>query len=142
MWPTHKQERRPGRSTKVGVSFGYSYFAMRYVHSPAAFLEGSIFSPPLLPSMLTNSRTGVRLPARCCYDLSQRRFISAMTSAFLLAGSAFRFPALFAGAGFFGGLAFFAAARLGFGSGASVASRFSESIVLVLILFLLNGLRW
>jgi hypothetical protein len=67
------------------------------------------------------------------------RFISAMTSF-----SCWRVSLPLSGllcAGFFGDLAFFAAARLGFGSGASVAALFSESIVLVLILFLLTGLR-
>jgi hypothetical protein len=65
----------------------------------AAFLDDSIFSPPLLPRMLTKPRTvcGCQPVA---FMISGRvaplaRFIIAMTSAFLLARSAFGFAAAF-----------------------------------------------
>src|SRR5688500_16090536 len=45
-----------------------SYFTIRYVRSPAAFFDDSIFCPPLLPSTLTNR---MRLPASRFYDLGQ-----------------------------------------------------------------------
>src|SRR5260370_31385015 len=55
--PHKKQESRLG--DLAGAAWGYSglpYLTMRYVRSPAVFLEDSIFSPPLLPSRLTNPR--------------------------------------------------------------------------------------
>ena len=48
-----------------------SYFAMRYVRTPPAFLEDSIFTPPLLPRTLTRPRTRVRLPPRDGHDLDK-----------------------------------------------------------------------
>src|SRR5450432_3059856 len=97
---------------------------MRYVRSPAAFLDDSIFSPPLLPKMLTKPRT-----VCACHSVAAiisarvaplARFIIAMTSAFLLLRSATGLLAgFFALAAFFGGLAFLA--RLAFGCGTSGA---------------------
>src|ERR1700730_12018269 len=78
----------PGKS-----SSGWSYFPILYVRSPAAFLDDSIFSPPLLPRMLTKPRTvcGCQLVA---FMISASvvpfaSFIMAITSAFLLVRSAF-----------------------------------------------------
>jgi hypothetical protein len=62
-----------------------------------------------------------------------------MTSAFLLARSAFGLLAAFFGwRGFFAGLAFLADGRLSFACGALVSAVFSVSIVLVLIMLLLD----
>src|ERR1700676_3286558 len=84
-----------------------NYFPILYVRSPAMFLDDSIFSPPLLPRMLTKPRTvcGCHLVAAMISAsvAPLARFISAMTSAFLLARSAFNVVA-----GFLARLAFFA----------------------------------
>ena len=70
------------------------------------------------------------------------RFISAITSAFLLARSAFGLPAcFFARAAFVADLAFLAGARLAFGCGTSGADAFFSDSVVVFISFLLTGLR-
>ena len=95
---------------KLGVG---GYFAILYVRSPAAFLEDSIFSPPLLPRMLTNPRTVCRCqPVAFMISSSVAPFarcIIAITSAFLLVRSAFGLRAAFlAGAAFFAAFAFFA----------------------------------
>src|SRR5579864_4630722 len=95
------------------------YLPILYVRSPAAFLDDSIFSPPLLPRMLTKPRTvcGCQPVA---FMISGNvapfaRFIIAITSAFLLVRSAFGLAAGFlARAAFFGGLAFLPGLRFGF----------------------------
>ena len=64
------------------------YVVMRYVRSPAAFLLDSIFSPPLLPRILTKPHTvWACQPVASMISASVTplvRFIIAMTSAFLL----------------------------------------------------------
>ncbi len=82
---------------------------MRYERSPESFFEDSIFSPPLLPRMLTKPRTvcGCQPVA---FMISANvaplaRFISVITSAFLLARSAFGLLFL-ARLAFFRGFAF------------------------------------
>jgi hypothetical protein len=96
-----------------------NYFPILYVRSPAAFLDDSIFSPPLLPRMLTKPRTvcGCQ-PVAFMISASVAplaRFISAITSAFLLVRSVFGLPVGFlARFAFFAGLAFFPAWRFGF----------------------------
>src|SRR5579864_5452609 len=85
---------------------------MRYVRSPAVFFEESIFSPPLLPRMLTNPRTVwacqpvVSMTSASVTPFA--RFIIAITSAFLLVRS-LAFGADFARAGDFLPFAAFAA---------------------------------
>src|ERR1700730_17444770 len=130
----------PGKS-----SSGWSYFPILYVRSPAAFLDDSIFSPPLLPRMLTKPRTvcGCQPVA---FMISESvapfaRFIISMTSAFLFVRSAFGFPAAFlVRPAFFAGLAFLPALRPSLGFAASVAGllMFSLSIAFSLIEFLLD----
>ena len=97
------------------------YFAILYERSPAVFLDDSIFSPPLLPTMLTKPRTVCFCqPAASMISGSVTplaRFIIAMTSAFLLARSALGLLAGFlAPAAFFAGLAFFEGERFFLGS--------------------------
>jgi hypothetical protein len=81
-----------------------------YVHSPAAFFEDSIFSPPLLPKMLTKPRT-VCFCQPVASMISGRvaplaRCIMAMTSAFLFVLSAAGLQAaVLAAFTFFAGLA-------------------------------------
>src|SRR3984893_9644267 len=127
----------PGKS-----SSGWSYFPILYVRSPAAFLDDSIVSPPLLPRMLTKPRTvcgcqpvvfmisGSVAPfARC---------IIAMTSAFLLARSAFGLAAgFFARPAFCAGLPFLPGLSFGFAAAGSGVA-FTESIAFSLIEFLLK----
>src|SRR5437667_3121752 len=83
---------------------------MRYVRSPDALLEDSIFSPPLLPRIETKPRTVCACqPVTFMISASVTplaRFIIAITSAFLLLRSV-ALPAGFL-ASFFAGLAFFA----------------------------------
>ena len=101
------------------------YFPSLYVRSPAAFLDDSIFSPPLLPRMLTNPRTvcGCHPVA---FMISGKaapfaRFIIAMTSAFLLVRPAGGLLAIFlARPAFFADLAFLLALRAPLGSGADL----------------------
>src|SRR2546429_2118661 len=97
---------------------------MRYVRSPDALLEDSIFSPPLLPRMLTKPRTVCACqPVACMISSSVTplaRLIIAITSAFLLLRSVALPPAFLAT--FFAALAFFAgfallAALLGLAAG-------------------------
>src|SRR5579864_1801294 len=121
------------------------YFPILYVRSPAAFLDDSIFSPPLLPRMLTKPRTvcGCQ-PVAFMISASVAplaRFIIAMTSAFLFVRSALGLVAAFlARAAFFGDLGFLPGLRSGFtAAGSGVA--FTESIALSLIEFSLTGLR-
>jgi hypothetical protein len=54
-----KQERRPWHVAEAafGRRVAWSYFPILYVRSPAAFLDDSIVSSPLLPGMLTKPRT-------------------------------------------------------------------------------------
>src|ERR1035438_3260037 len=103
------------------------------------FLDESIFSPPLLPRMLTNPRT-----VCACHSVAAMisasvaplaRFIRAMTSAFLFARSVFGLLAgFFAPAGFLAGLAFLV--RFVFGcEGSGADGFFSHSAVVVFIRF-------
>jgi hypothetical protein len=138
LWTTQAgtpPEARP-EAAFLKVVVGARYLAILYVRWPAAFFEDSIFSPPLLPRILTNPRTVCRCqPVASIISSSVvpfARCIIASTSAFLLVRSDFGLRAsLPAGAGFFALLAFFArfaplASFLGLASGllagASVAS--------------------
>src|ERR1700693_363401 len=113
------------------------------MRSPASFFEDSIFSPPLLPRMLTKP-----LMVCGCQSLAftisasvapLARFIIAMTSAFLLARSTFGLPAAFlTRPAFFAGLAFLAAVRLGFGLRASAGAALCSDSIVVFIPFLLD----
>src|SRR5271170_3811796 len=127
MWPTQVKKNAAPAGTGSGVWLSElcaGYLAILYVRSPAAFLDESIFSPPLLPRMLTKPRT-----VCACHFVAAMisasvaplaRFISAITSAFLLARSALGLLAGFpARAAFFGGLAFLAIARFPFGASGS-----------------------
>src|ERR1019366_8221707 len=70
------------------------------------------------------------------------RFISAITSAFLLARSPLGLVACFlAGPGFFAGLPFLAGVRFVFGWGTSGVDAFFSASVAVFISFPLTGLR-
>jgi hypothetical protein len=76
----------PRRPSKGGSGFGY--FPIRYVRSPAVFLADSVFSPLLLPRMLTKPRI-VCFCQPVASVISARvaplaRSISASTSAFWL----------------------------------------------------------
>ena len=75
-----------------------NYRSIRYVRSPLALSDDSIFSPPLLPRMLTKPRIVCFCqPVAASISASVTplaRFISAITSAFLL---------LLSGAGFLAG---------------------------------------
>src|ERR1700686_5254550 len=115
--------RTPPQRLSEAACFGGElklvYLQILYVRSPAAFFEDSIFSPPLLPRMLTKPRT-VCFCQPVAFTISVSvapltRFIMATTSAFLLARSAAGFDCLARGA-FFAGLAFLPAVRalLGF----------------------------
>jgi hypothetical protein len=88
--------RAEGRHWKKRT--GGCYLAMRYVRSPAAFFEDSIFSPPLLPRMLTMPRTVCFCqPVAATISVTVAplaRFIIAITSAFLLLLSSAPFCAL------------------------------------------------
>jgi hypothetical protein len=86
-----------------GRTVACGYFPILYVRSPAAFLDDSIYSPPLLPRMLTKPRT-----VCACHLVTAMisasvaplaRFISAMTSALLLARSALGLVAVFLAGG-------------------------------------------
>jgi hypothetical protein len=122
-----------------------NYFSILYVRSPAAFLDESILSPPLLPRMLTKPRTVCAchlVAAMISANVAPlARFIRAMTSAFLLARSAFGLPAAFlTRAAFFAVLAFLRGVRFVFGCGgpASGVAVFSVSIIFVLVCFSLR----
>ena len=115
-------------------------FPILYVRSPAAFLDDSIFSPPLLPKMLTKPRTvcGCHL----VMDMISAsvaplaRFIMVITSAFLWVPSVFGFADGFlARRAFFAALAVFPAFRAPLGFAASVAGllMFSRPIAFSLI---------
>src|SRR5580698_9433568 len=107
MWPTQTEKRRPGVLPEAAFRTAAGYFVIRYVRSPASFFDDSIFSPPLLPRMLTKPRTvWACQPVAAMISASVApfaRFINATTSAFLLARSALGLPAAF-----FGWRAFFA----------------------------------
>ena len=67
-------------------------YLILYIRSPSALLDDSIFSPPFFPRMLTKPRT-VCACQPVAFMISVRvahlaRFISAITSAFLLTRSA------------------------------------------------------
>src|SRR5579862_9098136 len=54
----HKQKRRPGTGSGVWTNgCSRSYLPILWTCSPAAFLDDSTCSPPLLPNMLTKPRT-------------------------------------------------------------------------------------
>src|ERR1051326_5373785 len=140
MWPTEAgTPPRPGTGSGVVLAGLSSYLAILYVRSPAAFFDDSIFSPPLLPSMLTNPRTVCFCqPVASTISASVAplaRFIMAMTSAFLLfVPSAFGFPAAFLTRGaFFASLAFLAGLLppLGFAASGTGVAMFSESIAFI-----------
>jgi hypothetical protein len=114
---------------------------MRYVRWPASFIDDSIFSPPLLPRMLTK-------PARCAaascggHDLSQGCSFGALHQrddfGHLVASAACGLLATFLGwRAFFAGLAFLAAVRLPVACGAFASGVFSVSIAFVRMVFLL-----
>src|SRR5579864_267660 len=123
------------------------YFPILYVRSPAAFLDDSIFSPPLLPRMLTKPRT-VCGSHPVAFTISASvaplaRFIIAMTSAFLLVRSAFGLLAGFlAACAFFEDFAFLALrAPLDLAVSGAGLLMLSLSIAFSLIGFSLTGLR-
>jgi hypothetical protein len=120
-----------------------SYCPILYVRSPAAFLDDSIFSPPLLPRMLTKPRTMCGCQPTSVHDLGKRRALRALhmaiTSAFLLVRSPLGLAATFlARLAFFAGLAFLAALRAPLGFAVSGAGLLSLSITFSLIEFLLD----
>lgn len=97
------RKRRVGRNRKRRLAEAVARYLILYVRSPAALLDDLIFSPPLLPRIADEAPDGVRLRARCFRRCALARFMSAITSAFLLVRSAFGLLV-----GFLAGLAFFA----------------------------------
>jgi len=100
MWPTQNRKRRPaGTGSGVGLKRLRAGYLILYVRSPSALLDDSIFCPPLLPRMLTKPRT----VCACRFVTSMisasvaalARFMSAMTSAFLLVRSGLGLAAAF-----------------------------------------------
>ena len=125
----HTNGKRRPRNRGGALSDGEAdYLAILYVRSPSALLDDSIFSPPLLPKILTKPRT-----VWACHLVAAMisasvaplaRFIKAMTSTFLLARSAFGLLAAFFGwRPFFAVLAFLVVVRLSLVCGALVAGR-------------------
>ena len=90
MWHTQTGNAAPGRNRKrrCKKKLRAGYLAILYVRSPAAFFDDSIFSPPLLPKILTKPRTVCACqPVVAMISASVAplaRFIMVMTSAFLL----------------------------------------------------------
>ena len=130
----------PEREPEAALKFeaGCYCYLILYARSPSALLDDSIFSPALLPIMLTKPRTvcGCQPVA---FMISARvapfaRFMSAITSAFLLARSALGLLPGLAAVGFFA-LAL-AGLRLLFGCSVAVCGVAPLSMVSLLIDFL------
>jgi hypothetical protein len=128
MWPTQAGTPPPaGNRKRRWLKTALRGYLILYVRSPSALLDDSIFSPPFLPRMLTKPRT-VCACQPVAFMISANvaplaRFISAMTSAFLLPRSVVGLAVLLARPAFFAGLAFLAGVRFVFGRAVSGSRR-------------------
>ena len=112
-----------------------------YIRSPVAFLDDSIFSPPLLPQDGDEPANRVRLPTRYFHNLRECGDPCALHRGdqfgFLLVGAAVGLAADFLARADFAGLAFWALrSRFGLGAvGSGLLPPFTESTVFSLMLF-------